>query len=211
MLILQTVEVITRHYCIIYDNLRTVTYNFMTVVGIPSLLLVLIYGHIFLTIWHKQLRQVQSLPPAIAVANANGNGNVTGTGNDSARRRRKRAIKTAQILMLIAILFLICWLPTLALWYDYMYRPFMFFFSPSFAMFQACSVMIFAHSCVNPIIYFTSNASYRRSLKAMLSCGFRCRIEKVLKDASAENESKTQSTAASFRLGKVTRTVAWHQ
>ena len=86
-------------------------------------------------------------------------------------RRRNHAIKTAKVLLLTTVLFIICYLPTYVLWFAYVLHPVTFMGNPiTVYLFQSCSMLIFVHSSLNPIVYFASSFSCRRQLRNIVSC-----------------------------------------
>jgi hypothetical protein len=109
-------------------------------------------------------------------------------------RRSRHAVKAAKVLLLTTALFIVCYLPTFVLWFVYIIQPSAFVDSlVQVYLFQSCSMLIFFHSSLNPIVYFAFSATYRRQLCRTLTLTPCCNSPATLSSQGRGGRRKVSS------------------
>ena len=142
------------HYCSVFYSRDLYYYMFLTAVGLPSVVLLTLYGSIVGVVVHRQRKVNASIPPDPA----GGVASVLSTmKKDQAARRQRRAIRVAATCAVVTILFLACRLPV---WIISFLRAFgIAEVSRNVAYWTI--VIIYLHSCFNPVVYFITDERFR--------------------------------------------------
>ncbi|ELU14149.1 hypothetical protein CAPTEDRAFT_203502 [Capitella teleta] len=153
--------------CIIIGSIQQVHFAYLLILAMPTVFLLGVYGHLFV---FSRLR-VQP----------------------SANKASKRAVRSARMLLITAVLFIVSWAPTMSLYYEFFLNQARFNAGPGRMLFQTSSLLIFGHSIMNPITYTIMSSSFRANARESLFfwCpGFKPGIEPTVVD------SKEASNAA---------------
>ncbi|ELU06697.1 hypothetical protein CAPTEDRAFT_189329 [Capitella teleta] len=138
--------------CYILWDLNQVHYVYAFIIIIPTVALLSIYGHLFLFARQRVESRVQP---------------IASGSNQS--RMSQRALSSARMLLLVALLFIVSWTPTMTLYYEAFLNPARFYGGSGVKLFQGFSLLIFGHSVMNPITYLVMSASFRASVTAALT------------------------------------------
>lgn len=130
-----------------------VYFNFMTCMLVPLLIMMVLYGRIFLEV-RRQIRKV-----------------AEGEVDVSARQRRRiivrKEMQTATSLFIILFFFTVCWLPVHILNTIMLLCPTCFI--PSQLLMTAI-ILSHANSAINPVIYVFRVRSFRKAFERAFSC-----------------------------------------
>ena len=142
------------HSCTVYYNPSHYLYMFLTLIIIPAVLLLTLYGSIVGVVVHRQ-RKVNA---SVAPDPPGGVASVLSTmKKEQAARRQRRSIHVAVICAVVTILFLACWLPS---WILFLLRDFRVA-HVSTTIFNLTAVFAYLHSCMNPVVYFIADDRFR--------------------------------------------------
>uniref|UniRef100_A0A8C5SGZ8 G-protein coupled receptors family 1 profile domain-containing protein n=1 Tax=Laticauda laticaudata TaxID=8630 RepID=A0A8C5SGZ8_LATLA len=160
----------------VISNTYMVYFNFMMCMLVPLLVMLIMYGRIFLEVRH-QIRKV-----------------AEGEVNISAQRRHRiivrKEMRTATSLFIILFFFILCWLPLHVLNTIMLLCPKCCI--PT-QLILATIILSHANSAINPVIYVFRMRSFRDALKSTLLCirasQFRCYPPKSTKSLSSSGRN----------------------
>ena len=142
------------HGCSLYYKPYHFLYTSLTLMIIPAVLLLTLYGSIVGVVVHRQ-RKVNACvapDPECAVASV-----LSTMKKEQTARRQRRAIRVAVTCAVVTILFLVCWLPV---WILIFLRVFMV--APvSTTIYKWTAVFLYLHSSMNPVVYFIVDDRFR--------------------------------------------------
>ena len=142
------------HSCTVYYNPYHYLYMCLTLIILPVILLVTLYGSIVRVIVHRQRKENANVAPDPA----GGVASVLSTmKKEQAARRQRRAIRVAVTCAIVTILFLVCWLPA---WTLFLLREFKVAHI-STTIYNSTVVFVYLHSCMNPVVYFIADDRFR--------------------------------------------------
>ncbi|XP_077979007.1 QRFP-like peptide receptor [Glandiceps talaboti] len=104
------------------------------------------------------------------------------TLNETSKRRKRKAIK---MLIIIVVMFAVCWLP-IRIW-----RMFMFYIprlARSNFIFTVIILILFANSWINPVILAFFSEKFRSEFTYILSCG--CRRQQFVQKSTSDNRMR---------------------
>ena len=142
------------HSCSVYHNPYHYFYMCLTLLIIPAVLLLTLYGSIVGVVVHRQRKVNASIvpDPAGGVASV-----LSTTKKELAARSERRAIRAAIMCAVVTVLFLVCWLPP---WVLFLLREFGVAHI-STTIFNWTTVLVYCHPCMNPIVYFIAYDRFR--------------------------------------------------
>ena len=172
-----------RHYCSVYYRHDLYYYMFLTAVGLPSVLLLTLYGSIVGVVVHRQ-RKVNA---SVAPDPAGGVVSVLSTmKKEQAARRQRRAIRVAATCAVVTILFIACRLPV---WFTSFLQAFGIA-EVSKHVVTWTIVIIYLHSCMNPVVYFITDDRFRSVFLRVI-----CRRKGIDVDTSTAMSATVNTTA----------------
>ncbi len=129
----------------------------MTAIVLPTILLLTSYGGIVGVIVYRHRKTTVAPDPA----GGTGSGAViTSLQRQQAARRQRRAVHVAATCAVVTFLFLACWLPV---WVSsYLYVTGISILKTH--IHDWTIVIIYLHSCMNPLVYFVADVQFRSVL-----------------------------------------------
>lgn len=118
-------------------------------------------------------------------------GNVTTTNRAAAEKSKRKVVR---LLVIIVLVFAICWFPNYVDHYIWYVRPDLLSSIPSEA--QLCFLWLaHANSAINPCLYILLNSKFRKELFITMTCcpSYRVRLARFL-SASSQNEEENSFT-----------------
>ena len=171
------------HSCTMYYKPSHYIYMFLTLVILPAVLLLTLYGSIVGVVVHRQRKVNASITPDPA----GGIASVQSTmKKEQAVGSQRRAIRVAVICAVVTILFLVCWLPG---WILFLLRSFGVA-HVSTTIFNLTAVLAYLHSCMNPVVYFVADGRFR-SVFLRLVCRKDTDVGVSVQTPSSVNETTT--------------------
>ena len=169
------------HGCSLYYKPYHFLYTSLTLMIIPAVLLLTLYGSIVGVVVHRQRKVNASITPDPA----GGVASVQSTmKNEQTAGSQRRAIRVAVICAVVAILFLVCWLPVWVLIFLRVFRV-----APvSKTLYKWTAVVLYLHACMNPLVYFIADDRFR-SVFLRLVCRKDTDVDVSVQTPSSINET----------------------
>ncbi|XP_074641406.1 neuropeptide F receptor-like [Tubulanus polymorphus] len=106
--------------------------------------------------------------------------------------RRKR--RTNILLLTIALVFVLSWLPINILNILLEYKPDTYRYLDSKLMFAICHLLVLSSACTNPVVYGWLNENFRKEFVSVLCCSCCRRLQRMLKsrDSPDRRENRQQ-------------------
>ena len=142
------------HFCTVYYNHNYYFYMSLTTLILPAVLLLTLYGSIVGVVVHRQRKVNASITPdpAGGVASV-----LSKMKREQAARRQRRAIRVAVTCAIVAILFLLCWLPVWVISFLLVFRV----AHVSTTIYSWSTVFVYLHPSMNPVVYFVADDRFR--------------------------------------------------
>ena len=142
------------HLCTVYYNHNYYFYMSLTTLILPAVLLLTLYGSIVGVVVHRQRKVNASITPdpAGGVASV-----LSKMKREQAARRQRRAIRVAVTCAIVAILFLLCWLPVWVISFLLVFRV----ANVSTTIYSWSAVFVYLHPSMNPVVYFIADDRFR--------------------------------------------------
>ena len=131
----------------------------MTAIVLPTILLLTSYGGIVGVVVYRQ----RKLKTIVAPNPAGGTGSgtvITSLQKQQAARRQRRAVHVAATCAVVTFLFLACWLPVWVSSYLFVSGISEY----NMHVHDWTVVIIYLHSCMNPLVYFVADVQFRSVL-----------------------------------------------
>ncbi|KAI0235227.1 hypothetical protein LSAT2_014294, partial [Lamellibrachia satsuma] len=142
------------HFCTVYYNQHHFVYMSLTAIILPAVLLLTLYGSIVGVVVHRQRKLNASITPDPP----GGVASVLSTMKKlQTAKRQRRAIRVAVTCAIVAILFLLCWLPVWMISFLLMFKV----AHVSTTIYSWSTVFVYLHSSMNPVVYFIADDRFR--------------------------------------------------
>ncbi|XP_047103400.1 galanin receptor 2a-like [Schistocerca piceifrons] len=166
---------VTIHHCAdTVGGLSLAVYQLVLLFGAPGVLMLFCYSCVIVELW-KSTRSMQVLTNSISTNRISSRQENTLTASQSSRhtvtRRRNRADtaratrkQVIKMLILVVVLFLLCWGPRIIM--NMLTKIGLQSFTPTeYTMRVVFNILPVIHACFNPVIYSFMSKNFRRSLK----------------------------------------------
>ncbi|KAI0231618.1 hypothetical protein LSAT2_018024 [Lamellibrachia satsuma] len=168
------------HSCSVYYNPNHFVYMGLTLIILPDVLLLTLYGSIVGVVVHRQRKVNASVSPDPAGGIASVQSKMT---KEQAARRQRRAIRVAVTCAVVTILFLVFWLPV---WILFLLREFRVAHVNT-TIFNVTLVFAYLHSCMNPVVYFIADDRFRSDFLRLVCLKDTDAVDSVLTPPNVNN------------------------